>query len=149
MKKEEMLALVIAKAKKMSKKEMEDFLGINVVKVSESFRIDCTIPINGFNNSSGGDSSKGGELYKRAEVRITNEDYNFKILNIKVKYFVPSGYGDGDMNVEPIQYTLSDQDILGIKDHGSLEYFKALFRIPTVFDNKWAKPYKLPVKNKK
>lgn len=145
MKKDELQALAILKVKKMTKQDLEKFLGITMpIEVPEAFKIDITYTVNGYNNANFGIPSAGGEIYKRAAVRVKNQDINPKELEISVQYYVPSGYGDGNMKVEAVQYILTDGDLLGIKDHGLRDYLRAKFKIPTILSKKSEIPYVIP-----
>lgn len=45
---------------------------------------------------------------------------------------------------EPVQYILTDKDILGITDHGCRDYLRALFSIQYNLNHDTEAPYKLP-----
>ncbi len=145
MKKEDLQTLAITKVKKMNKIELEKFLGITMkVEVPEDFKIDISYIVNGYNNSSFGRPAAGGDIYKRAIVKIKNQEFNPKELEISVQYFVPSGWGDGNKKVEAVQYILNEADLLGSKDHGLREYLRAKFKIPTILNREDEIPYTLP-----
>lgn len=148
MNKTELVDLAIAKVKKLKISELKEFIGINkpIVKIPETFSIDVSYVVNSYNNTSQGRNSGGGALYKRATVTIKNQEFNNRELSITVKWFVPSGYGDGDMFTEPAQYILSDKDLLGMQEHGVRDFLKALFQIP--YTLQWNKqiPYSFPTR---
>ena len=148
LKKEDLLNLAYIKVKKMTVSELKWFIGVNkpLDAVPEIFKIDVSFSVNSVNNTNGGRNSGGGELYKRAVVRIKNQEHDIKELEISVKWFAPSGCGDENIKTEPTQYILTDQDILGIKDHGARYYLEALFGIHYVLKHNTQIPYTLPKK---
>lgn len=148
MNKTELVNLAIAKVKKLKISELKEFIGINkpIVKIPETFSIDVSYAVNSYNNTSQGRNSGGGELYKRAVVTIKNQEFNNRELSVMVKWFVPSGYGDGNVSTEPAQYILCDKDLLGMQEHGVRDFLKALFQIP--YTLQWNKqiPYSFPTR---
>lgn len=160
MNKEELRKCAHVKINKMKVSELKEFLGINqpVLKLvqekivpaenPEPFNIDLYFSTQSYNNTQGGRNSGGGDLYTRARVHIKNQEFNNRELEISVKWLVPSGYGDGNISTEPIQYMLTDKDIFGMKEQGTRDYLKALFQIPYTLHHRTEIPYTIPVKKK-
>lgn len=147
-KKDDLIKLAHAKIKNMKVSELKEFIGLNkpLVVIPETYKIDISFSVQSYNNSNSGRNSSGGDLYKRATVRIKNQEINVKELEISVGWFVPSGYGDGNIKTEPVQYILTDKDILGIKEHGTRNYLRALFSIQYTLNHNTQLPYTLPKK---
>lgn len=148
MNKKDLQDLAFAKVRKMKISELKKFIGIGqpLVVVPEVFRIDGSFSINSWNNTSSGRSSGGGNIYKRAVVRIINQEINNRELEISVKWFVPSGFEDGNIDTEPVQYILTDVDLVGIKEYGTRDFLKAIFQIPYALQYDTQPPYTLPKK---
>ena len=147
-KKDELIKLAHTKIRNMKVSELKEFVGLNkpLVVIPETYRINVSFSVHSYNNINGGRNSSGGDLYKRAVVRITNQEINVKELEISVKWFVPSGFGDGNIRTDPVQYILTDKDILGIKEHGTRDYLRALFSIQYNLNHNTQLPYTLPKK---
>ena len=121
-----------------------------VSKVDDSYnnlRTCLDYRILGYNNAYLGDKAKGGDRYKRCILTLVNSELAPREMQIKLKWLVPSGFGDGDFHPEweNETYILTDHDIIQIKKSGSARnYLKALLNIPDELSNKYEKPYRLP-----
>ena len=148
MNKKDLQDLAFTKVRKMKISELKIFIGIGqpLVVVPEVFRIDGSFSVNSWNNTSSGRNSGGGNVYKRAVVRIINQEINNRELEISVKWFVPSGFGDGNIRTESVQYILTDADLVGIKEYGTRDFLKAIFQIPYALQHDTQLPYTLPKK---
>lgn len=146
--KKDLQDLAFAKVRKMKISELKKFIGIGqpLVVIPEDFRIDVSFSVNSWNNTSSGRSSGGGNIYKRAIVRIINQEINNRELEISVKWLVPSGFGDGNIDTEPVQYILTDADFVGIKEYGTRDFLRALFQIPYALQHDTQLPYRIPSK---
>lgn len=149
--KEELQRLAHFKINKMKVSELKEFLGVDQPlikllpnKIPETFKIDIQFAVQSYNNSNCGRNSSGGELYKRALILIKNQDFNSRELEISVRWFVPSGFGDGNISTEKVSFILNDKDLIGMNDHGVRDYLKALFKIPYVLQHNKEIPYTLP-----
>lgn len=101
----------------------------------------------GYNNAYLGDKSKGGERYKRCILTLVNSELAPREMQIKLKWLVPSGFGDGDAKFGSLNesYILTDHDIIQIKKLGSArDYLKEILSIPDELESKNEKPYRLP-----
>ena len=101
----------------------------------------------GYNNAYLGDKSKGGEKYKRCILTLVNSELAPREMQIKLKWLVPSGFGDGDAKYDSLNesYILTDHDITQIKKLGSArDYLKEILSIPDELESKNEKPYRLP-----
>lgn len=101
----------------------------------------------GYNNAYLGDKSKGGERYKRCILTLVNSELAPREMQIKLKWLVPSGFGDGDAKFDSLNesYILTDHDIIQIKKLGSArDYLKEILNIPDELESKNEKPYRLP-----
>ena len=81
---------------------------------------------------------------KSLQEDIKNQDFNSRELEISVRWFVPSGFGDGNISTEKVSFMLNDKDLIGMNDHGVRDYLKALFQIPYVLQHNKEIPYTLP-----
>lgn len=149
--KEELQRLAHFKINKMKVSELKEFLGVDRPlikllpnKIPETFKIDVQYVVQSYNNSNSGRNSSGGALYNRAHVCIKNQDFNSRELEISVRWFVPSGFGDGNISTENVSFMLNDKDLIGMNDHGVRDYLKALFQIPYVLQHNKEIPYTLP-----
>lgn len=101
----------------------------------------------GYNNAYLGDKSKGGEKYKRCILTLVNSELAPREMQIKLKWLVPSGFGDGNAKFSSLNesYILTDHDIIQIKKLGSArDYLKEILSIPDELESKNEKPYRLP-----
>lgn len=101
----------------------------------------------GYNNAYLGDKSKGGEKYKRCILTLVNSELAPREMQIKLKWLVPSGFGDGNAKFGSLNesYILTDHDIIQIKKLGSArDYLKEILSIPDELESKNEKPYRLP-----
>lgn len=148
MNKKDLQDLAFTKVRKMKISELKKFIGIGqpLVVVPEVFRIDISFSVNSWNNTSSGRNSGGGNVYKRAVVRIINQEINNRELEISVKWFVPSGFGDGNIRTDSVQYILTDVDFVGIKEYGTRDFLRALFQIPYYLQHDTQLPYRIPSK---
>ena len=148
MNKKDLQDLAFTKVRKMKISELKKFIGIGqpLVVVPEVFRIDISFSVNSWNNTSSGRNSGWGNVYKRAVVRIINQEINNRELEISVKWFVPSGFGDGNIRTDSVQYILTDADFVGIKEYGTRDFLRALFQIPYYLQHDTQLPYRIPSK---
>lgn len=148
MNKKDLQDLAFTKVRKMKISELKKFIGIGqpLVVVPEVFRIDISFSVNSWNNTSSERNSGGGNVYKRAVVRIINQEINNRELEISVKWFVPSGFGDGNIRTDSVQYILTDADFVGIKEYGTRDFLRALFQIPYYLQHDTQLPYRIPSK---
>lgn len=162
-----LLKLAKAKLDYFTKLELENFIknysaevtGSNVIQGTtisleptyENLRTSLDYITYSYNNSMLGLKSEGGEKYKRCVTTISNSELAPREMEIRVKWYCPSGIGDGSMSgVYKLEsYVLTDQDILEIKVRGSArEYLKNILGIKDDLYRRDEKPYELPSQTK-
>ena len=130
-------ALAISKIELMQASALKKFLGIvDEDEELENFKIKMDYYSFSYNNSNLGRQEDGGERYRRTVTVFENQPSNWREINITVKYYVPSGYGDGNKNEILSSYMLTNDDIAEIKKDGSRVFFVSKFNIKNDLESK-------------
>ena len=139
-------ALAISKIELMQASALKKFLGIvDEDEELENFKIKMSYYSFSYNNSNLGRQEDGGERYRRTVTIFENQPSNWREINITVKYYVPSGYCDGNKNKILSSYMLTNDDIAEIKKDGSRVFFVSKFNIKNDLDTKNDCPINLKV----
>lgn len=137
-------ALAISKIELMQASALKKFLGIvDEDEELENFKIKMDYYSFSYNNSNLGRQEDGGERYRRTVTIFENQPSNWREINITVKYYVPSGYGDGNKNEILSSYMLTNDDIAEIKKDGSRVFFVSKFNIKNDLESKYDCPINL------
>ena len=120
----------------MKASALKKFLGIVDEEELKDFKIKHEFYSFSYNNSQMGAQADGGERYIRTKTYFENQSSNWREINIEVKYYVPSGYGDGNTDVILSSYMLTDEDIAEMKTNGSRIFFVTKFNIKHDLDSK-------------
>ena len=138
--------LAKSKIELMQSSALKKFLGIvDEDEELENFKIKMDYYSFSYNNSQMGAQADGGERYRRTVTVFENQPSNWREINISVKYYVPSGYGDGNKNEILSSYMLTNDDIAEIKKDGSRVFFVSKFNIKNDLDTKNDCPINLKV----
>ena len=138
--------LAKSKIELMQSSALKKFLGIvDEDEKLENFKIRMSFYSFSYNNSQMGAQADGGERYRRTVTVFENQPSNYREINISVKYYVPSGYGDGNKNEILSSYMLTNDDIAEIKKDGSRVFFVSKFNIKNDLDTKNDCPINLKV----
>ena len=127
----------------MKASALKKFLGIVDEEELKDFKIKHEFYSFSYNNSQMGAQADGGERYRRTKTYFENQSSNWREINIEVKYYVPSGYGDGNKDSIISSYILTDEDIAEIRKNGSRIFFVTKFDIKNDLDSKNDVPIKL------
>ena len=129
--------LAKSKIELMQSSALKKFLGIvDEDEELENFKIKMDYYSFSYNNSQMGAQADGGERYRRTLTLFENQPSNWREINISVKYYFPSGYGDGSKNEIISSYMLTNDDIAEIKKDGSRVFFVSKFNIKNDLDTK-------------
>ena len=138
--------LAKSKIELMQSSALKKFLGIvDEDEKLENFKIKMSYYSFSYNNSQMGAQADGGERYRRTVTVFENQPSNWREINISVKYYVPSGYGDGNKNEILSSYMLTNDDIAEIKKDGARVFFVSKFNIKNDLDTKNDCPINLKV----
>ena len=130
-------ALAISKIELMQASALKKFLGIvDADEKLENFKIRMSFYSFSYNNTDLGKKASGGDRYRRTVTIFENQPSNWREINITVKYYVPSGYCDGNKNEILSSYMLTNDDIAEIKKDGSRVFFVSKFNIKNDLESK-------------
>ncbi len=100
---------------------------IKFKKVNELNKSRAIFNIIGYNSMEG--DRHNGDEYKIASIDIFNLDGG-NLLNMKVDFYVPSGYMDGSEESLIGEYILNDTHLDYIKNNGFRNFCRDIFHIP-------------------